>query len=514
VDLALARDRLAQGLWELNDRKKSWDRRQAYFEGDQDLPFAPEGVNQEYLALRKQAIANWLGLVMTAPIQRVKALGFRTGRDQAADSRALARWQYNKMDSRQRSIYEEMMVHGRGIASVWPNISDRQNPIVRPECGRNVHLEMDSLDPWTVDWSVKRIVKQRPGNPYGPTSSGIVLPDGTPAPSSSMVSVAYVYDDDGWARFEAQGNDAGWGGYKFAEEGTHPLQSNPFVPFDLHANSRGRAKPAITHLMPAQDALNTIRFNTLLAMQFSAYRQRVFTGYDPVLRDENGDIVWTLDTDGQPKLDANGQRIPVVVSPGRFGVDRAIVFPGADTKVFDLQESNLQNYITVLGEFLSELFAVGQVPPQYLLTKMANLSGDALTGAESTLQALIDDIQTCAGESNEHVMQLTNRAAGEDEADVGCEVIWADAEARSFAQVVDGITKLATSGMPKKAWFPMVPNSTPAQVQQWLEWKEEEDAKAAAQSPTVVAADLFRKHQEQQLQLQQGGGSPDAVPAK
>jgi hypothetical protein len=77
---------------------------------------------------------------------------------------------------------------------------------------------------------------------------------------------------------------------------------------------------------------------------------------------------------------AQGLPVPVCRSPGRIGVDRALVFPGADTKVFDLPESNLANYIAVLGEFLSDLFAIGQVPPQYLLNRMANLSGDALAG--------------------------------------------------------------------------------------------------------------------------------------
>jgi hypothetical protein len=512
VELAVARDRLAQGLWELQEKSSKWDRRQKYFEGEQDLPFAPEGVNQEYMELRKQAIANWLSLVATAPIQRVRAIGFRTGRDKAADDAALTRWQFNKMDSRQRAIYTEMTVHDGGIASVWPNVEDRANPLIRPECSRNIHLERDPLDPWTIDWSVKRFLVRKP-NAFGAGPTGLVMPDGTPIPSSAMKSVAIVYDDKSWMRFEGQGDAAGWGSYEFVKEGTHPLQQNPFVPYDLHPNTRGRSKSAMAQLMPAQDAINTIRFNTLLAMQFSAYRQRVFTGFDPVLRDENGDPVWQKDADGDPRLDANGQKIPVVITPGRFGVDRAIVFPGTDTKVFDLDESNLQNYISVLGEFISELFAIGQVPPQYLLTKMANLSGDALAGAESTLQALIDDVETAAGESNEQVMRMTNLAAGEAAPDVGSEVIWADTESRSFAQVVDGITKLATSGLPKKAWFPMVPGATPPQVTDWLKWKDEEDEKAAAQSPTIAAANLFRAHQTQQLQQQQGG-STEPPPAQ
>lgn len=511
MELGLARDVLAEGLWRLQENEKPWLRRQKYYDGEQCLPYAPEGVNEEYLELRKQAIANWLKLVADAPIQRVRAVGFRTGKGKR-DKPANARWQANKMDSRQRAVYQDMMVHGRGLTGVWVNEKDPARPVIRPECGRYVHLEMDPADPFTPLWAVKKVTRRRPGvTPYGQTS-GIVLPDGSPAPSSADTSVAWVHDDKTWFRFEAPGSTAGWGSYKLAAQGKNPLGRPPFVPYDLHVNSRGVARSGIAQLIPAQDALNTIRFNTLLAMQFSAYRQRVFTGYDPVLRDDEGQIVWQLDKDGvTPKLDSNGQKIPVVVSPGRFGVDRAIIFPGADTEVFDLAESNLHNYIEVLGEFLSELFALGQVPPQYLLNKMANLSGDALTAAESTLQALITDIETGAGEANEETMRVAGIAAGEEGNDFASETDWADSEARSFAQVVDGITKLATSGLPKKAWFPMIPGASPQQAETWLAWAEQEAKDAAANSPTLAAANAFRQHQDQLAGQQQDAGQPAAA---
>jgi hypothetical protein len=139
------------------------------------------------------------------------------------------------------------------------------------------------------------------------------------------------------------------------------------------------------------------------------------------------------------------------------------VFPGAETKVFDLAESNLDNYITVLGEFLTQFFAVGQIPPQYLLSRMANLSGDALAGAESTLASLVGDLQQWTGESLESVMRMANRARGETAEDVSSEVIWADGEARSFAQTVDAITKLISVEFPHEAAFEMIPGATAAE---------------------------------------------------
>src|SRR5207253_8445473 len=102
------------------------------------------------------ALANWMGLAMDTPVQRLRAEGFRTGRDQAADKAAWDEvWQPNDMDARQRITYLQMMVHGRGIMSVWPNPRNRVSPVIRPENGRRVHVEMDPEDPFTPLWAAK-----------------------------------------------------------------------------------------------------------------------------------------------------------------------------------------------------------------------------------------------------------------------------------------------------------------------------------------------------------------------
>lgn len=474
MDEQTARARLAKGLYEINQKSPEWDRREDYYRGTQDLPFAPEGVNQEYLELREQAAANWLGLAMDTPIQRLRAEGFRTGRNEDADQTAWDEvWQPNKLDARQRIPYTQMMVHGRGLMSVWHNAADASRPLIAVESSRRVHLEPNPENPFETKWVVKAFTIEEP-------SSVLVLVP--PEARMRTISVAVVYDDKDWVRFEKRGGVGAeatdgltMGGWELAEgkSGTHNL-GVPFVPFDLNVDADGVPHSAIEPLMPAQDAITTIRFNTLLAMQFSAFRQRVFTGYDPVVKDDKGNVIWRKDANGDLVMDDNGQPIPVVASPGRIGVDRALVFPGEATKVFDLDESNLANYIQVLGEFLTQFFAIAQIPPQYLLSRMANLSGDALTGAESTLASLVSDLQTNVGESLESVMRLANRARGEDFDDVASYVIWAEAEARSFGATVDAITKLISVGLPTQAGLEMVPGATPQKVKRWMDLRDAE----------------------------------------
>lgn len=467
VDETTALNRVHLGVAALHEKRKDWDAREGNFRGDgQERPYAPQGVNEEYQALQEMAIANWLKLAMQTPIQRLRADGFRTGRNREADQTTWNEvWQPNRLDARQKLVYLAMMVHDEGLMSVWPNDRNPKSPLIRPESSRRVHREIDPEDPFTTLWAVKEFtLKERT-----PTALW------TPSPVTTTRQVAIVYDHEEWARFERVNGAGEWQPVTNGH-GTHPLEEPPFVLYSLNADEDGDLHPSIDPLIPQQNAINTIRFNTLLAMQFSAFRQRVFTGYDPVVRDDKGNPVWQKNADGSTKLDANQMPIPVLSSPGRIGVDRALVFPGSETRVFDLPESNLKNYIEVLGEFLTQFFATGQIPPQYLLSRMANLSGDALSGAESTLQALISDLKDAAGESHEHTMRLANRARGDDAPDLASEVIWGEGEARSFAQVIDAITKLVAIDFPRRSAFEMIPGATQPKVDEWMRQLEAEQS--------------------------------------
>ncbi|CAN7466859.1 phage portal protein [Pseudarthrobacter oxydans] len=443
MDAKLARNYLEIGLNRLSAQAPAWQRRQDYVEGKQDDPFAPEGVNTEYKSLQKQSIANFLEIAMNAPVQRMQADGFRTGRNDKADLTAWNEiWQPNKLDSRQKIVYKQMYIHGRGIMSVTPQRKSPKTPKIRPENGKRVWIEPNPDDPFEGLFAVKQI-----GGLDGSVN-------------------AFIYTDTEWVQFSQAKGKKDWG---MTAAGRHNLDGLPFVTFDFNVDADGVPHAPIDKLMPQQDAINTIRFNTLLAMQFSAYRQRVFTGFDPVARDAKGNPIVQKNPDGTPRLDLNGLPIPVLNTPGRLGVDRALVFPGELTKVFDLPESNLDNYIKVYDTFLNTFFSTGQIPPQYSLTKMANLTGDGMAGAESTFQSLITDLKMAAGESLESVMRLANRARGESNVDVASEVIWASSEIQSFAQIVDGVGKLITSGMSRKDAWSMLPDATPPKVQEWVE---------------------------------------------
>jgi hypothetical protein len=463
MDHKVALDRLEMGASELGQRSRVVRRREDYVHGKQDLPFAPFGASEEYEDLREQAPANVLGIAVGAPTQRMRADSLRTSLgDEAEKALWLGAWQANKLDTRQDLIYRSMMIHGRGIASVWVNTANRARPIVRPESYERVHVEMDPDDPFTPLYAVKVYsITDRPAN-------GLILP----ASVTRERQIGIVYDAGSMVRFERPAVGGEW---KVAAESTHPMRRVPFAVYDYQPDADGRPWSAIDPLMPQQDSLNTIRFNTLLAMQFAAFRQKIVTGFDPRVVDKDGNIVYKTNSDGTPALDANGRMQPLIQSAGRVGVDRMLAFPGHDTKVFDLPESNLANYVDVWDMFLTTFFSTAQIPPQYQLGQMVNLSGDALTAAESTLASLVKELQLSAGEGHEDMLELAYYASGGTEDFLPTsEMEWLDAEARSFSQVVDGAQKLIATGFPRRAAYGMLPGATKTKLDDWMEQIEEE----------------------------------------
>lgn len=479
--VAEARRRLTKAEQKLAQRRPLVQLREAYVRGEQTLPFAPAGVNVEYQELQRMSIANWLDLWTSAPVQRLRMDGIRTemgpkakaGETSEVDRRIWRNvFQANKWDVRQSTVYASLMKHGRGIVSVWPNARNKARPIVRPEAFENVHIEPLEGDPTEAAWAVKIYTVEET------VDNGFILPDGV----TRTRTVGIVYDETRMIRFERGGFGAAtWlgGDWEYRKHGAHGMRAVPFATFDYKLRDDGTPWSGLDHMMPQQDALNTIRFNTLLAMQFSAFRQRIVTGFDPRVTDREGNFVYRTDSTGKPMLDADGRPIHVLNSPGKVGVDRMLAFAGIDTKVFDLPESNLKNYIEVHENFLINMFASGQIPPQYLLSRMANLSGDALAGAESTFVSLLQELQLAAGEGNEQIASLAWAAMGEtEEFDPGAECVWADAEARSFAQIIDAITKLVSVGFPRRGAFEMIPGATTQRVDKWLEEAEDESLDA------------------------------------
>ena len=433
-------------------QKTRWD----YYKGEHALPYAPPGVNKEYLALREMARVPLIRLAVRTGVQRLRVDGIRTGTSEDRDKASWRVWQANRLDSAQRLVYVHGSVFGRGIVSVWPNVDDPELPIIRVEDPRRVHVEPDPQDPSRPLWAVKTWTEARV------SALGVRW----------NASCATLFESDGsvW-RWETKAPEAGLatGAWELMDAFDNPLGRVPFVVFAPEADADGKTLSMIDPLVPMQRTIDTIRFDLLLASQFAAYRQRIVVGYDPVVTDENGEPVLQKDpTTGEPLLDGNGQAIPVTASPGRVGVDRLLVFPGQDTKVFDLQESNLANYVTALDMLLATFAATSQVPAQYLAGDFKNVSGDLMVATEATLLSLVRDLQTAYADAWEEVFSLANVARGAEALPLGTEVVWADETPKSLAVVASAMSQMVPNGAPARMFLEMLPGATQQKVERWM----------------------------------------------
>lgn len=455
-----ALERLRVGVAAITEADPTWQVREKNYRGEQQLPYAPEGVSSEYMELREQSVANWLSTAMNVPVQRMEMESV-TDANGNVDRDAWAYMTAARMHTRQRVLYTSMMVHAKAALSVTKLPGGGGKLSV--ENVRRLHFAPSPEDPFTTEYVVKLWTEKSAPQAALWTPAGADL---------GGKQYAVVYDETSCVRFQKDSTGP-YGDWKFVRETEHGLGRIPFVQIGSNVDADNVPHTALDELVPMQNACNTIRFNTLLAMQFSAFRQRVATGYDPLLRNAAGEVIYITDKDGAPIIGPNGEPVPALRPGGKVGVDRMLVFPGKDTKIFDLQESNLSNYVDVYVRFLTDLFTKAQVPPQYALDKMANLSGDAMAGADATLSALVMDLQGEAAGGLDEVMQLMDIAHGREP--IAREISWADRAPKSFAQIVDGVVKLVQgAGFPKRDAWDMLQGATPVKVDAWMDHAAEE----------------------------------------
>ena len=98
--------------------------------------------------------------------------------------------------------------------------------------------------------------------------------------------------------------------------------------------------------------------------------------------------------------------------------------------------------------------------------KLVNIAADALAAAQATEQRKLAAKRESFGESWEQVLRLAAEMDDDTEtaSDTEAEVVWRETEARSFAGVVDGITKLAQQGVPIQELLHLVPGMTQQQI--------------------------------------------------
>ncbi|WVX87924.1 portal protein [Arthrobacter phage Snek] len=402
-----------------------------YLEGDHDDPYMPRGAKAEYRHLAKRAITNWTPLLSDTYGKGLFVDGYRPAK--AADN--VSQWDYwqaNGLDARQSIAHRGALDYGASYMLVLPGtVQSRRVPLMRPLSPlRSAAWYLDEDDEFP------EIGLRRRGS-YVDGTALIELYDKT-----SVYTFAKPKDSDKWILSKVE---------------DHGLGRTPFVRFRDRLD--GEAVGIIRPIKTLQDRVNEVVFSTLIALQYASFRQRWASG-----------IAIPEDDDGNP------------IEPFQAAVDRLWVADSEGARFGDFAQTELSGHMQAYDQTVRTLAAVSQISPNILTGDLVNLSADALAQMEASTQRKIAEYETLFGESWESGFRLAALAAGDSASalDTSAQVRWRDTEARSLAQTVDALGKMAQMlAVPVEALWEKVPGVTDQDVQRWKELRESTDVLSA-----------------------------------
>jgi hypothetical protein len=411
---------------------KSLQEFQDYYNGNHRLAFATEKFRQTFGLMFKALSVNWCESAVDVAVDRLKVQGFRFGPDQEADSEAWEEiWQANSLDAGSIMLHTEAGKSGRAYVMVDPNgrvtIEHPQQMVVAHAAG----------DRASRIWAFKRWHDED-----GFVYAILYLPDRIEKFRSTQerrLDDSSAIDWDYWPEDEGE---------------RHSLGVVPVVPFynkpDIRYDGRSDLLPA----MPIQDAIDKEVADMLVASEFAAFPQRVLTGIE-VPTDDNG--------------------TPTSSSELKAAIGRLWVFENENAKVSEFKAADLNNYVVAITSLLQQFAAITRTPPHYLLGQVVNASGDALKAAEAGLASKVERKQIDFSDSWEEVIRLGFKAKGNSEraSEMSAETIWAPAEKRTEAEMVDAAQKLKAMGLPIDACWEYV-GFSPQQIERFKKLRDAE----------------------------------------
>lgn len=410
-----------------NERTTRLDKIDKYVRGEQDPPYMPKESGPEYKTLAERSITNMLGIAINTRVQGLLVEGYRRARS-PENSRAWQYWLANRMPGRQVAIHAAMLQYGISYTTVLPGlVGDRSVPVMRGVSPRQMMAlyEDQAEDEW-------------------PVAALRVSP--TPDPISKLYRFRLLDDTQAHA-LTAKTRDGDGLEYLGAKE--HKAGVCPVVRHVCDIDLEGRYQGEVERLWKVQDRINQTVFDLLMTQSFGSWKIRTVSGM--VLPDD----------------DEEARRKKLQVAQDRF-----LVAEDHNTKFGQLDETPLDPLLNAAEAAKADLALVGQVPPYYLLGKIANLAADALSAAESSSTRRNGVLTMTLGESHGQSLQLAARLAGDTDAaaDFEAKVVWRDVESRSLSQLADALGKLATQlGIPPEALWDRIPGVTTTEIEAWKE---------------------------------------------
>lgn len=446
VNAAEWRDLLVHRLDERWAKLKVYD---AYYEGDQNIAFMTAKYAAAYGGMFAELADNWMTMVVDSSVERLKVQGIRFGKEQKADEDAWSIWQDNGLDGESNMLHTEAVKTGWAYWMVQPTEGDKSPRIT----GEHPSQCIVATDPADRRIRVAALKKWRDGDYI---YANVYLPDRVVKYRTTQrrIQTTQFGDAKRWESIGASSN---------------PLKDVPLVPVPnnpamLHGGVSDLARGAIK----LQNAINKMLGDMLIGSEYIAYPLRVLLGVDI------------------PRDPATGEPIPN--ADLALSQSRMLILPGqaSEMDVKEFSAGDLKNFSDQVQVLADHLAAQTRTPPHYVVGKMANMSGDALKGAETGLVAKVrSGKMEPFGEAHETTLRLAFKAkdpSDERANETEAEIIWGDPESRSQAELADALTKLSAIGVPQEILWSRY-GFSPAEIDRMKAIQEEEALRLQALQP-------------------------------
>ena len=403
-----------------------------YYRGQHDLAFATEKFENTFGSLFREFAMNLCPAVCDAIRDKLRITGFHgradtpvrmsaehenslAGRTGDADKSVRAPlletiWYRNRMQLRTGEVHREALVTGDAYAIVWPD--ENGQAAIYPNRASAVSVTYDEDRPGRITSAAKfwrttdkhtrlnlfypdrieRYITGKPGEGTLPEAREFVpFVDRVSSPTARKGTSR---GDDALADARAT--------YTSAHIIANPYGVVPVFHFANNADIGAFGRSELESAIPVQDGLNKSVLDMLVAMEYSAYRQRWAAG-----------IEIEYDNDGN------------VIAPFKAGVDHVWISQNENAKFGDFGTANLDQFLKVKDSFRIDMASVTGTPMYYLLPHTRGFpSGEAIQRAESRFIAKVRDRQSAFGQTWSDIMQFAARIDGLGELQI--ETRWED----------------------------------------------------------------------------------------
>ncbi len=447
----------------VTEQRPHVERHDRYLRGDHPIPELNSKDDREaFSGFLKTSRSNYVSLVVEALIERMRVVGWRgDGDDKTADDESMAEWRKARLDADQSLVHRAMAGLSLAFVMVGAHPRRKGDALVTIEDPRYVITESFRDDRREIEAAVKLWVDDEGYIRATLFKQDFIYRFRSPNALKMIDSTRGTYETPTGLTITA-GLDEYAGSqlnsFKDWVEAEEPERNAlgvvPIVPFANRDSVQSAPMAEFEDVIDIQNRLNTRLLHQLVAERFASWRQKVVLNYAVEERE-------VLDEHGDPTGDMELIPPDLSASPGEVWF-----LDGEKVGVWESAQTDTTQLLKGVESDIRDMAAITRTPPHYLLSGIVNVDGGALKAAETGLVAKVRERLAHAGESWESVMRLIHLVKGRPERadlDSTLEVVWADPESRSLADLSDAAVKQQAAGVPWRQRMELL-GYTPAQI--------------------------------------------------